>query len=961
MSEIRALLLTDVVDSTALSETLGDPEMAVLWAAHDRLARDLLPVWRGREIDKTDGMLLLFDAAADAVAYAMAYQRSVAKLNPPLRARAGLHVGPVILRENSQSDVARGAKPLEVEGTAKAVAARVMSIANGGQTLLSADARNALGEVTLRLESHGHWRMKGLAEPIELFEIGDTDAPFVPPPDAAKGYRVIRQGDVWLPARDIRHNLPAERDAFVGRKESLLELARRLDGDARLVSVLGMGGMGKTRLVVRLGWSWLGDFPGGVWFCDLSQARSLDGIVHAVAEALAVPLGKEEPVAQLGNAIAARGRCLVILDNFEQVSRYAEETVGRWLNRAIEARFVVTTREVLGLVGEETLALAPLPAHDAAALFVQRAESAKRDFRPTVEDRAAIDPLVKLLECLPLAIELAAARVRVMPPKTLLSRMSERFKLLSSTGGRRDRQATLRSTFDWSWDLLSLADKAALAQLSVFEGGFTMESAEAVLDLSGYADASWTIDTVQSLLDKSFVRQVSAGRFDMLVSVKEYASEHLRTEGRFPGSGPSALTAAEARHSAYFAGLGEKRAVAGACVEIDNLVAACRRAAARGAAEETAGALEGAWAALRLRGPFRVGVELASAVSDMPGLAAAAHAVVERVAGSALEASGRIAEARTHFEAALALAREARDLRCEAHVLANLANLHTSDGRMEEARAFHTRALALARELGDRDLQCKALNGLGTLEDHLGRIEEARARYEAALALAREMGDQRWEGGLLGNLGSLHLGEGRLEDARAHVEAGLVVARELGDRKFEGNALCNLGLLDQLLGRMEEAGKELEAALAVAREIGHVRLECVVLCNQGIVYDSFGRPAESRACYEAALVVARELDDRRSEGQVLGYLGLLHARQARFEEARTCLDTGEALLREMSDRMSLGVLLCGRAEAAHLAGDVDAARAALAEAESLAAAIGAGSKSELGAALARVQDPRVSR
>jgi len=534
--------------------------------------------------------------------------------------------------------------------------------------------------------------------------------------------------------------------------------------------------------------------------------------------------------------------------------------------------------------------------------------------------------------------------------------MSERFKLLSSTGGRRDRQATLRSTFDWSWDLLSPPDKAALAQLSVFEGGFTMESAETVLDLSGYADAPWTIDTVQSLLDKSFARQVSDVRFDMLVSVKEYASEHLRTEGRFPGSGPSALAAAEARHSGYFAGLGEKRAVAGACVEIDNLVAACRRSAARGAAEESAGALEGAWAALNLHGPFSVGVELASVVSGTPGLGAAACATAERVAGSALDASGRVVEARTHLEAALALARDARDARCEARVLANLGDLHTGDGRMEEARALHARALALARELGDRDLECMVLNNLGSLEKQLGRIEESRAHWEAALALARKVGDRRLEGGLLGNLGGLHFSEGRLDDARAHLEAGLVVARELGDRKYEGNALCNLGLLYQLLGKMEEAGKELEAALVVVREIGHVRTECAVLCNQGILYDSLGRPAEARTRYEAALAVARELGDRRYEGQVLGYLGLLHARQARFDRARNCLDSGESLLRAMSDRLSLGVLLCGRAEAARLAGDLDAAKNTLAEAESLATAIGAGPDSELGLALARVRD-----
>src|SRR5712692_5521524 len=326
MSEVRALLLTDVVDSTQLSERLDEAELAALWAAHDRLARDLLPVRRGREIDKTDGMLLLFESAADAVAYAMAYQRAVAKLKPPLKTRAGVHVGPVILRENSQSDVARGAKPLEVEGTAKALAARVMAIAGGGQTLLSADARDALGDVTLRVESHGHWRMKGIAEPMELFEVGEADAPFVPPPDAAKGYRVVREGDLWLPARNIKHSLPAERDSFVDRRETLAELARRLDAGARLVSVLGIGGTGKTRLITRFGWSWLGDFPGGVWFCDLSQARSLDGIAYAVAEALAVPLGKEEPVTQLGNAIAARGRCLVILDNFEQVSRDRKST-----------------------------------------------------------------------------------------------------------------------------------------------------------------------------------------------------------------------------------------------------------------------------------------------------------------------------------------------------------------------------------------------------------------------------------------------------------------------------------------------------------------------------------------------------------------------------------------------------------------------------------------------------------
>ena len=178
MSDVRALLLTDVVDSTKLSESLGDAAIAALWAAHDRVARDLLPRHRGREIDKTDGMLLLFDEAADAVAYAGEYHRALAGLPIPLKARAGLHVGAVILRENAADDIARGAKPLEVDGISKPTAARVMALAHGGQILLTAEAQRALGATALAVQSHGHWAMKGLSEPIEIFEVAEPDASF---------------------------------------------------------------------------------------------------------------------------------------------------------------------------------------------------------------------------------------------------------------------------------------------------------------------------------------------------------------------------------------------------------------------------------------------------------------------------------------------------------------------------------------------------------------------------------------------------------------------------------------------------------------------------------------------------------------------------------------------------------------------------------------------------------------
>ena len=953
MSDIRALLLTDIVDSTRLWETLGDAAMGALWANHDRVARDLIPAWRGREVDRSDGLLLLFASAADAVGYAVAYHRALASSCAPLKARAGLHVGPVILRENSAADIALGAKPLEVEGVAKPVAARVMSIARGGQTLLTAEARVALGSTRLRLQSHGLWRLQGILEPIEVFEAGDAGSPFTPPEDTTKVYRVVRSGDLWLPARQINHRLPAERDAFIGRVAPLDELARRLRGETRLVSVLGMGGTGKTRLVTRFGWNWLGEFPGGVWFCDLSQARSVDGIVNAVAKALDIPLGKDDPVVQLGHAIAGHGECLVILDNFEQVSRHAEETLGNWLGRARQARFVVTTREVLGIAGEDIMALAPLPPAEAAALFVRRAESANRDFRPTTGDDESIATLTRLLDGLPLAIELAAARVRVMPLPALLSRMTERFRLLSSSGGRVDRQATLRALFDWSWDLLSPSEKAALAQLSVFEGGFTLEAAEGMLDLADGDLAPWPLDILQSLLNKSFVRQ-SGERFELISSVQEYASERLRTPGSYPGSGPSAVHSAEAAHGACFAGLGEDGATTGACIELNNYIAACRRAAERANAEVAVATLEGAWAALKLRGPFRLGVELASSVHSMCGHGTALSARGARVAGRALEACGRLTEARGRFETALEAARMAGDRRCEGQVLSDAGFVLTQEGSMDQAATYQSAALSIARELGDRKLECEALKCMAMLHLQTGRMGKALECSEGALRIARETGNRRLEGAVLLNLAVLHANLGNMEFARTTLEEGLVVAREVGDQKWEGGALSNLGLLNHMQGRASEALELLGAAVTMARELGDLRLECIGWGNLGMVFDNLGRLDEARTHYESALLSSRGLGDRRSEGQFLSYLGLLHARERRFDEARNCLDAGETLLSGAGDSVYLGVLLCHRAEAEHLGGDESAAAVALEAARRHAAAVGAGPESELGMSLTRV-------
>ncbi len=950
MSDIHALLITDLVDSTAVSGRAGDAAMAAWWQAHDRRARDLLQVWRGREIDRSDGFLLLFDLADDALGYALDYHRLLRAAGERdaivVTARAGIHVGSITLRSNAPDDVARGAKPLEVDGLAKAVAARVMSVASGGQTLLTEAARDALSPgADWWTRCHGHWRLKGIAQPIVLFEVGATDrVVFQPPGDSDKAHRVVQRGEHWLPVREIGHSLPAEVDAFIGRQDALRRLSDLIDQGGRLVCIHGIGGIGKTRLALHYGWHWLGDFAAGVWFCDLSAARDLDGLLRAVAQGLQLPLGQGDALAQIGNAIAGRGPCLMVLDNFEQVVALGEATLGRWLARAPQARFVVTSRDVLHLSGEQVLELRPMDAGEGVELFKQRAAAVNAARTPDGE-RSELEHLIAMLDGLPLAIELAAARSRLLSPRELTRRMGQRFKLLAH-GGRAGRQATLRATLDWSWEMLSGAERDALAQLSVFEGGATLAAIEATVE-RGTRDEQPLVDVLQSLVDKSLVRPIGAQRLGMLSTVHEYASEYLSTPGRFAGSGPEALALAQARHWRWFAGLQTEDAVADGCADLDNWIAATRRATAAGDAPAACATLEGAWTALQLRGPFALGVELAAELARLPSLTPAERSRVDRIAGWALRKCGRVAEARERFDAALAGAVASGDANQEARVRSLLGDLHVNEGRIDEGRHELQQALAIVRRIGGASLECQVIFSLGNVETYLGNLDAAGERYEHVLALACRCADRRWEGGALGNLGLVRDQQGRGDEARRLYESAIAVARELGDRQWEGNNLCNLGLLLHLKGDLAGARQPLAQALLTARELGHSRLECITSINLALVAGALGSNDEARPLLEGALQIALELKDRRTQGQVHGYLGALHARTGQLDAARASLQLGEALLEEVSDKLSHGLLLCDRAEYEQASGDGAAARRSADKARALAAQIAAGPGSEL--------------
>ncbi len=1000
------LLFTDIVDSTAQVERLGDQRAAALWAEHDRCARELLAQHNGREIDRSDGFFLVFDQTIAAARFALAYHEACATLG--VQARVGLHRAGVTLRHNPSADVARGAKPIEVEGLAKPFAARLMALAAGGQTLLSAAVRTALVAALpegCAIEAHGHYRLKGVAEPAEVFELGRAAASsFAPPPDSPKAYRVVRIGDLWRPLRDVPHNLAPERDAFVGRSNELRALAEKLDAGSRLLTVLGPGGVGKTRFVRRYGVAWLGDWPGGVHFCDLSEARSLDGVHFAVALALGVPLGRDDPTVQLGHAIAARGRCLVILDNFEQVLEHAGATLGRWLDRAGEASFVVTSRERLQLAGEEIFAIESLRLQDdAIELFTVRARAQRPDFVLADANRAAVAEVVRLLDGLPLAIELAAARTRILAPHQLVARMQDRFALLAGSRGAAARQATLKAAIDWSWDLLVSWEQSALAQCSVFEGGFTLEAAEAVLDLTRWPDAPPALDVVQSLVDKSLLRTwvpAARGRLDlaepffgMYLSIHDYAAEKLRA------SDGETASAAHRRHGRYFASLGTAEAIGALsthggvkrrrllALEIDNLMAACRRALSLDDGEVAVATYRAAWEVLELQGPLKLGVELGRQVLALANLESRSRAAALATQGRASRRAALNDESLRCLEMALGLAISLPDRRLEGRVLNDLGELNRELGRMEQALALLADAVALDREVGDRRAEGGALSNLAIVHHKLGRVTQAREWLEAALAIHREVGDRinegialgelailhtelgsydgafefyrqalaihrevgnrSAEGVALGNLGNLLIERGRLDEAVAHQQASLVIHREVGGRRFEAFVLSNLASLQREQGRFDEAVATSETALAIAREVGNRPLEGSILGALGLLQRDQGRPQEALLHFAQGLDILRAVGDRRVEGCVQACVGELLCQQGRIEEGHAAFRAGEVLLRDVGERVELGKLLCMRGGVHARAGEPEAARGALSEAQATLAAIGAGPESEL--------------
>ncbi|MEM7247600.1 MAG: tetratricopeptide repeat protein [Acidobacteriota bacterium] len=867
-----------------------------------------------------------------------------------------------------------------------------------------------------------HWPLEDATPQSvrDLVEACLSGRPDQRPADASTVHAVLLSelaGEQSVPSVVHRRSfVPHERDVFVGRELELRDLASSFDEGARLLTLLGPGGVGKTRLAIRHAHDVREGLVGGAWFCDLSEARDLEGITRAVAAALDLRLGSGDGCDQLGHALARRGPCLVILDNFEQVSAQAEDTLGRWLDRASEARFLVTSRVLLGVTGERIVPVEPLPiAEGGVELFVSRAAAMRPGFALTDENRDDVATIVELLDGLPLAIELAAARTRVLGPRQVAERLKSRLSFLSGQSGARAQQATLRDAFDWSWDLLRPWERAALAQCSVFEGRFPLTAAEEVVDLTAWTEAPAVLDVVQSLVDQSLLRSWSseafeaAPQFGWLVSLREHAMEKLSDPSSMDDGvgGPSAREAALLRHGRHHAGLGDERLLESLEHEaslarrrelvsrLDDLVIACRRALKRGDADTAVATHAAASLAFRMVGSVEAALRLGERVVALPGLAGAGRGRTLELLAIALNLNGKALDARPLLAESLDLARDLGDRRAESRRLRHLGHAEQLVGRPVEARAFFEEAIAVARAEDEDLLEAAALERLGSLDMNQGFGDRARRSLEAALVIARRRGERRFEASVLtnlagvtgyedrvlarelylealrildeeddrlrhvavlGNLAGMAAADGRPEEAEDFLKRGLDLARDCGMRRFEGKLLLAASGQALVQARFDEARECLSEALAIAGEVGDRMLTGEVWHRRAATFEQEGRVEEALVDYDRALLFHREVGNRLAEGVVLVHVGDLSGRLDRLDDAFEAFAAGEEILRELDNRAQLGVLLAARGRHLAFGGRPEQAREHLREAEAIEDVLQGGPSSELGGFLRRLRE-----
>lgn len=717
------------------------------------------------------------------------------------------------------------------------------------------------------------------------------------------------------------NNLPFQPTPFIGREKELAEACALLRRDGvRLVTLTGPGGTGKTRLAIHVADLLIPHFKDGVFFVALASVSDPALVAATIAQALGIMESANRPLLDTLKQALRDRQALLLLDNFEQILDAAPVAL-ELLAAAPGLKVLVTSRARLRLRVEHEYPVPPLmmpdtkrlptldrlTQYEAVRLFVDRAVALRPDFAVTLENAPAVAEICSRLDGLPLAIELAAARIKLLAPQAMLSRLDSTLKLL--TGGDRDlpeRQQTLRNTITWSYDLLSEGEKALFRRLAIFAGGYDLDAMEAVCGGDSLSESA--LDLAASLADKSLLRERPAPaqdqgsqRFGMLATIREYAREKLVESGEAGDLGR--------RHASYFMALAERAEVEvrgpGQVAwlnrleaEHDNLRAALRWALDSG---ETAIALRLGGALLplwKMKGHLSEGrAWLDEALALDGGSSSPYRAKAVMSAGSLAEVQGDYPRARALLLESLALFRAAGDRVSTATTLRTLGNQVRHEGDNAAAYAYLQEGLDIARDLGDRLDIAVFLGDLGIAAQSLGNAAAAREYYEESLAIRRELGDRRGIAMMLVNLGEVARADADYATAYSLYEEGLAIARELGDRWGVGMVLHNLGHVAYHRRRYAQALDLFSESLRIFRDLRNRRDIAYCLAGLGGVLGAIRQPERAAILFSAAQVLSNTISSHLDAADQIEYERNLLAAQSqmRREDWERAWARGEAM------------------------------------------------------------------
>jgi predicted ATPase/class 3 adenylate cyclase/DNA-binding CsgD family transcriptional regulator len=845
-------LFSDVVGSTQLWEMDGDAMKAAQQLHDETMLRVVSEA--GGHVVKTlgDGAMAVFADSEAALAAAAQCQRGLAAETwqdlPRLWVRVGIHTG---------SAVASGG---DYHGPAVNRCARLAEVAQGGQILVS-EATAAVASLPdgLSLVPLGEHRLRDLGEAIGIFQLGGEgiDADFGP----------LRTLD------HVDHNLPSQRTSFVGRNEEL-EWIRRSLATGRLVTLAGMGGVGKTRLAVQAAADEADRFPDGVRLVELAATTWATEVIGAVSDVVAPTrddaAAADDPLRDLARRIGHR-QALLVLDNCEQVVAECARIVDFFLDSCPRLSVLATSREPLTLDGEQVLLVEPLPVAEssgdmlspAVRLFIERAASGLGGFTPDEENMEAVVSICQRVDGIPLAIELAAARVAHISPAEILDRLDDRMEVLTGRGrSRPERHRTLTALLDWSYELLAPVEQRLFRRLSVLVGPTTVSSIEGVLAAEDLPMAE-VFDALSSLVDKSLVstsERSGRSRYRLLDTVRRYAAFKLDEAGessqlrRIHAEWYADRLAEHEKGSEELSQLLES--------EFDDILAALHWASGAGRVDLACRIAGSAWQRWEVRGHLMEGRQvLASLVDDPAAFSSPAYpAVVNGAAHLAFAAGDRQVAGQLH-EDNLSRFVERGDRRGEGGTLNSLAVVALFDGRVDEAEALVSEALRLWEALGDDSGRAYALTTLGMVRGAQGDHEDASAALLSALALFRTGGYKRDAASVLNNLGNLAHDRGELNRAHRFYEGALNLHRELDDDRGIAMSLNNLSIISRERSNPDRAADFAEEALDVFRRTGDQHGMAAILNNLANLAEEQHQPHRSLELYGEAIEQFRRNGD----------------------------------------------------------------------------------------------------